>query len=85
MCQPRSSDRYLDGLNKFLDFAFSNVSQGDQILYPCKNSNDVSVIRYLFVAFYGSFYGTITTTYITFNKILKNVAKAFKKCYNLQR
>jgi len=40
MCQPRSSGRYLDGLNKFLDFAFSNAAQGDQILCPCKNCNN---------------------------------------------
>jgi len=40
MCQPRSSSKYLDGLNKFLDFAFSNAAQGDQILCPCKNCNN---------------------------------------------
>ena len=40
MCQPRSFSRYLDGLNKFLDFAFSNAAQGDQILCPCKNCNN---------------------------------------------
>ena len=40
MCQPRSFGRYLDGLNKFLDFAFSNAAQGDQILCSCKNCNN---------------------------------------------
>jgi len=40
MCQPRSSSRYLDGLNKILNFAFSNATQGDQILCSCKNCNN---------------------------------------------
>lgn len=42
MIEPRSSSRYLDGLAKFLDFAFQNVAQGDQILCPCKNCNNCS-------------------------------------------
>jgi len=42
MCQPRSFGRYLDGLNKFLDFAFSNATQGDQISCLYKNCNKCS-------------------------------------------
>ncbi|KAJ1382735.1 Transposase-associated domain [Sesbania bispinosa] len=40
MLEPRSSRGYKDGLKQFLDFAFHNAAQGDQILCPCKNCNN---------------------------------------------
>ena len=42
MVAPRSSTRYLDGLDFFLNFAFENSAQGNQILCPCKECNNCS-------------------------------------------
>jgi len=39
MVAPRKSTRYLNGLKFFLNFAFENATQGDQILCPCKKCN----------------------------------------------
>ncbi|XP_075092458.1 uncharacterized protein LOC142172685 [Nicotiana tabacum] len=36
MCLRRSTDEYIQGVNKFLDKAFERASQGNQILCPCK-------------------------------------------------
>ncbi|XP_072084535.1 uncharacterized protein [Arachis hypogaea] len=40
MLKPRTSKKYLDGLDEFLDFAFHNAAEGTQILCPCKNCNN---------------------------------------------
>ncbi|XLR00246.1 hypothetical protein S83_066444 [Arachis hypogaea] len=42
MLKPRTSKKYLDGLDEFFDFAFHNAAEGTQILCPCKNCNNCS-------------------------------------------
>jgi len=32
---PRNTQQYMDGLNKFLDFAFANKSVEGKIICPC--------------------------------------------------
>jgi len=40
MVAPRSSTRYLNGLKFFLNFAFENTAEGDEILCPYKECNN---------------------------------------------
>jgi len=41
MVAPRSSTRYLNGLEFFfLNFAFENTAQEDEVLCPCKECNN---------------------------------------------
>jgi len=36
---PRNTQQYMDGLNKFLDFAFANKSVEGKIICPCRKCN----------------------------------------------
>jgi len=40
MVANRSFTKYLNGLEFFLNFAFENNAQGDEILCPCKECNN---------------------------------------------
>nr|XP_007154267.1 hypothetical protein PHAVU_003G104300g [Phaseolus vulgaris]ESW26261.1 hypothetical protein PHAVU_003G104300g [Phaseolus vulgaris] len=36
---PRNTCQYMDGLNKFLDFAFANKTIEGKIIFPCPKCN----------------------------------------------